>query len=149
MSLTVVSASEVWTGNAAPNNTWAAGANWASGVVPGPGDFLTFAGTKQPVVNMETNYSIGALTFDATAGAFNITNAANTLTLTSGVTNNSASVQTLSVPRGPDRRADIEHGLERIVSAPLSGAGGMIAPAPTPALRGSNSYSGRDHGRHQ
>ena len=98
VSLTVVSASEVWTGNAAPNNTWAAGANWASGVVPGPGDFLTFAGTKQPVVNMETNYSIGALTFDATAGAFNITNAANTLTLTSGVTNNSASVQTLSVP---------------------------------------------------
>ncbi len=144
VSLTVVGAGEVWTGNATPNNTWAAGTNWASGVVPGPGDFLTFAGTKQPGVNMESGYSIASLTFDVTAGTFTITNAANTLTLTGGVTNNSANVQTLSVPVALIGVQTFNAASNNIVmSADISGAGGIIvAGTNTLILAGTNSYTG-------
>jgi autotransporter-associated beta strand protein len=47
---------------------------------------------------MNTNFSVGSLTFYSSAGNFSITNAAYTLTLTGGVTNDSANGQTINVP---------------------------------------------------
>jgi autotransporter-associated beta strand protein len=98
IALTIVGAPEVWNGNASPDNTWGNGLNWAGGFSPLTGDLVTFAGANQLTPNMESSYSIGSLTFDGTAGKFNITNSANTLTLTGSLTNNSTNTETLSVP---------------------------------------------------
>ena len=144
ISLTVIAASEVWNGGG-PNNTWGAGANWTNGVAPGNDDYVTFAGTVQLMPNLETSYTnIAALTFDVTAGAFNITNAADTLTLAGGVTNNSAYKQILSVPvviSGVQTFDAVSNNL--VFSNTISGTGGMnVAGAGTNSLDSSNSYSG-------
>ena len=143
-SLTIIGSDEVWDGNGQPNNMWADGANWVSGVVPGPGDWATFAGTKELTANMESSYSLSSLTFDVTAGAFTITNAANTLTLTGGVTNNSANVQTLSVPMVLSGTLTFNAASNSIVmSTNVSGTGGLIVAGTNAlTLAGSNTYSG-------
>jgi autotransporter-associated beta strand protein len=142
--LTIFGASEVWNGGASPNNTWGAGANWVSGVSPGNGDFVTFAGTANLTPNMETNYTVGSLTFDVTAGGFDITNGANTLTLTGGVTNNSANVQILGVPvaLGGVQTVDVVSN-NLVFGNTISGTGGLnVIGAGTNILVSSNSYVG-------
>ncbi len=47
---------------------------------------------------MDASYNAYLVTFDNTAGSFDINTAGNTLTLTGAVTNNSSNVQTLNVP---------------------------------------------------
>ena len=47
---------------------------------------------------MDASYNIYAVTFDSSAGSFNIGTTGGTLTLTGGVTNNSVNAQTLNVP---------------------------------------------------
>ena len=89
--------SEVW-GGGGSDNTWTNVANWTTGHQPNVGDLVVFAGTTQTTANMNTNFSVGSLTFYSSAGNFSITNAAYTLTLTGGVTNDSANGQTINVP---------------------------------------------------
>ena len=89
--------SEAWSGGGS-DNTWTNVANWTTGHQPNVGDPVLFAGTTQTTANMNTNFSIGSLTFYSSAGNFSITNAAYTLTLTGGVTNDSANGQTINVP---------------------------------------------------
>jgi hypothetical protein len=146
--LTLVGAAEVWDGNASPDNTWGNGLNWADGLAPSTGDFVTLAGTKQPTTDLETSYSIASLTFAANAGRFNITNVNNTLTLTGGgVTNNSAYAQTVGVPvalAGTNTFAVTTGNL--VISNSLSdgnGGGGLaVVGGNTLILSGYNSYSG-------
>lgn len=91
---------EVWNGGGSDDN-WSSNPNWASGYAPGlSGDSLTFSNTVRLTPNMETNYSVAGVTFDSSAGSFNIASANNSaLTLTSGgVVNNSANAQTVNVP---------------------------------------------------
>jgi autotransporter-associated beta strand protein len=108
------------------------------------GDFVTFAGTANLTPNMETNYTVGSLTFDVTAGGFDITNGANTLTLTGGVTNNSANVQILGVPvaLGGVQTVDVVSN-NLVFSNTISGTGGLnVIGAGTNILVSSNSYVG-------
>ncbi|HTL72301.1 MAG TPA: hypothetical protein VL863_03275, partial [bacterium] len=93
----VPAANVIWNGGGSDNN-WTTTNNWVNGVPPVAGDFVTFAGTAQLVNNMNSGFSPGSLTFSNNAGSFNITNAASTLMLTGGLTNNSASTQTINVP---------------------------------------------------
>ena len=134
---------EVWTG-ASPTNNWATGTNWASGVAPLTGDLVTFAGTSNNIVNMESSYSIGALTFSTNAASFNITNAANTLTLTGSVTNNSTNAQILSVPislAGVETFNAASNNL--VFSNNISGVGGVIVSgSKTNIFTSANSYTG-------
>ena len=144
VSLTIVGTAEVWNGGATPVNTWAAGGNWASGFAPGPGDLVTFAGTVNLTANLESGYNLAALTFSNNAGAFNITNTANTLTLTGGVTNNSGNVQTLNVPvalAGVETFNAASNNL--VFGNMISGPGGvLVTGTSTNIFAGSNSYSG-------
>ena len=144
LNLTVVGTGEVWNGGGSPVNTWATKANWVGGYPPGPGDWLTFDGTTQLTTDLETNYTISALTFDSTAGAFTLTNAANTLTLTGGVTNNSAYVQTVAVPVAlPAVETFAVTTGNLVFSGNLSGAGGVNETGGnTLSLAGSNTFSG-------
>ncbi len=143
--LTINSFSEVWNGLGG-DNQWATGANWVSGLPPAYGDALTFAGTTQLAANMESSYSIGAVTFTNGAGAFNLTNEANTLTLLGhGVTNLSASVQTFSVPVYLTATPTLNAAAGNIVlNNPVSGDGqGVVfAGTNTTTLAGINTYTG-------
>jgi autotransporter-associated beta strand protein len=143
---TVLGAVDVWTGNALPDNTWGNGTNWAGKISPFTGDTVTFAGNKQLTPNLETSYSISGLTFNSNAGSFNITNAASTLTLTGPVTNNSANVQTLSVPvalAGVQTFSATAGGI--VVSNNLTdgGSGGLVkAGTNTLTVAGDITYGG-------
>jgi autotransporter-associated beta strand protein len=90
---------DVWSGGGS-DNTWTNVANWITSHQPNAGDLVAFAGSTQTTANMNTNFSISSLAFNNGAGSFTITNAGYTLTLTGGVTNNSANTQTINVPVG-------------------------------------------------
>jgi autotransporter-associated beta strand protein len=145
ISLTINTSAEVWNGSASPDNTWSNGANWLSTLPPGTGDPLTFAGVANTTPNMESSYSIGSLTFSNNASPFNITNdGTHTLTLTGGVTNNSAGVQSLSVPVALSGVQTFNAALGSLVfSNPISGSGGgVIAAGTTNIFAGTNTYTG-------
>jgi autotransporter-associated beta strand protein len=97
-TLTVNATTEVWNGLGGGN--WSDNADWVSALAPGlVGDALVFAGTTGLTPSMDNNYTVTSVTFTNGAGSFNIGTPGNTLTITAGgVTNNSANVQTLSVP---------------------------------------------------
>ena len=97
--LAVVIGNDVWSGVGADNN-FSTGLNWTNQTAPGyVGDTLEFAGTTRLAPSVDNNYTVAGVTFDSGAGSFNLGTAnSSTLTLTGGLTNNSANVQTLSVP---------------------------------------------------
>jgi autotransporter-associated beta strand protein len=96
--LNVIGSSEVWDGLGGDNN-WSTSGNWFSGYSPGPGDFVTFAGTTQLTPNMESSYTVSSLTFSNNAGSFSIGTPGYNLTITAGgVINNSTNLQDLNVP---------------------------------------------------
>jgi len=142
-----VSPLDVWTGLGGDNN-WTTGGNWLSGFTPGTGDFVTFAGTTQLPSDMDNNYSLGSLTFAPASGPFNINDptASYTLSLAGGVTNNSANLQTLSVPvalsGGARTFNTVAGGL--VLSNTVSDSGGGLVKAGTNTLTlaGNNTYSG-------
>jgi autotransporter-associated beta strand protein len=97
LSLNVTAVTETWDGDAGDNN-WSDAANWVGDVAPGTGDNLIFAGLTRLTPVMDSANNISGLTFDPTAGAFTIGTTNRILTLNTGVTNNSANLQTLNVP---------------------------------------------------
>lgn len=165
-TLTVVTASAVWNGGGA-NYNWGANANWTSGAAPGyAGDSVTFAGTVRPTPNMETSYSVSALTFDGTAGSFVIGGTGVTLTLTAGgIVNNSTSNETLNVPVvdvGPqtfsaasgnltfgqavtngDQLLTVNGGANATFNGGVAGAGGFdMESSGTLTFTGTNTFTG-------
>jgi autotransporter-associated beta strand protein len=142
--VTVTVASEIWNGNGSDNN-WGTGANWVSGVQPLAGDSVAFAGSLQLTANMNSSFNLASLTFSNNAGSFDITNAANTLTLSGGLTNNSANAQTLDVPVALSGAQTLylpagNVTISRAVAD--SGAGFTLAGGGTLTLSGVNTFSG-------
>lgn len=120
-----VTTTEVWNGGATDQN-WSTNPNWVSSFAPDlTGDSLIFAGSVGTAPNMDGSYSVTGLTFSNNAASFTIgSSTSSTLTLTGGITNNSANAQTLNVPI-----ADAGGGLTK------SGNGTVI-------LAGINTYTG-------
>ncbi|HEU5070962.1 MAG TPA: LamG-like jellyroll fold domain-containing protein [Verrucomicrobiae bacterium] len=87
----------VWNGAGADNH-WSTVENWTATNAPAYDDVVIFAGNTQTTVNLDAGSYVGSLTFSNNAGSYNLTNAANTLGLNGGLTNNSASAQTINVP---------------------------------------------------
>ena len=141
ITVTVTVTGEVWNGNGSDNN-WSTGANWVSGVQPLTGDSVAFAGSSQLTANMDTSNNLAALTFNSGAGSFNITGS-DTLSLTGGVTNNSANAQTIAVPvafSGPQTINTAAGDLA--ISGAVSGGAIAKTGAGTLTLAGANTYSG-------
>jgi fibronectin-binding autotransporter adhesin len=145
ISLTINSFTEVWDGLGL-DNQWATGTNWVSDLPAGYGDAVTFAGTTQTTPDMESSYSLGSVTFTNGAGAFDITNSANTLTVFGGgVTNLSANVQIFDVPVSLAGKPTFNAAATNLVlNYPVAddGNGVIFAGANTTTLAGVNTYTG-------
>ena len=94
---------------------------------------------------MNTNYTLTGLTFSNTAGSFSIGNATgNTLILTGGLTNNSASAQTLNVPvaLGVSQTFNLAAG-DLTVNGNISGTANLtLTGGGNLNLTANNSYTG-------
>jgi autotransporter-associated beta strand protein len=91
-------ASQTWSGKGS-DNLWSDAANWTNGLAPGYGDTLFFDGPTDLTPLMNNSYSMAGVTFNSSAGAFNITaSGGNSLALVGGVTNLSSHLQTLNMP---------------------------------------------------
>jgi autotransporter-associated beta strand protein len=145
--ITVTNASPVW-GGGGSDNKWSTLANWnsGSGPAPGIGDGVAFAGSTQVTNNLDHSVSIVSLTFNSGAGSFDITNAANTLTLAGGLTNNSTSAQTLDVPLALSGTPTINAAAGNVaLNGAVSNSGGGLITAgssTTVTLAGVNTYTG-------
>ena len=99
IAVTVLPDNQIWNGGSLANDNWSSGANWLGGIAPHNADSITFAGSTRLTPNLDSSYSLGALTFSNNAGSFAISTAnSSTLTLIGGVTNNSANAQIVNVP---------------------------------------------------
>ncbi len=97
INLTVVN-TQTWDGLAADDN-WSSGLNWVSTVSPVTGDYLIFAGSTRPTPSMDADNNMSGLAFAGGAASFTVGTPGNSLTLSgSGITNNSANLQTLNLP---------------------------------------------------
>ena len=97
-------AAVTWNGGG-NDNFWQTAANWG-GTAPVTSNALFFAGTTRLApTNDFSSLTIAGLTFSSTAGAFTLSG--NAVGLGGGITNNSASLQTinhgLNLHRQPDR----------------------------------------------
>jgi hypothetical protein len=101
LSFTVVSTSRVWDGGSLVDSKWSSAANWVGDVAPSfPTESVSFAGATRLTPDMDMNYSVTGVTFDGTAGSFNIGSTTGS-TLTNGaggIVNNSVNAQVLNVP---------------------------------------------------
>src|SRR4029077_10517018 len=84
-----------WTGLGVDDNLGTA-ANWSPAQAPVSGDFLTFAGTTRLAPQATTALAVGSITFKNTAGAFALGGSGIYTINTGGVTNNSASTETIN-----------------------------------------------------
>jgi autotransporter-associated beta strand protein len=142
-TLIVGGTAEIWNGSG-PDNTWGDAANWVGGMAPGVNDLITLAGTAQTTSELQTNYSVGSLTFGSGAGSFNLINAGTSLTLNGSVTNNSTNPQTLSVPVVLGGALTFDAASNNLVFGdPISGAGVVsITGSGTNVFLAANSYQG-------
>jgi autotransporter-associated beta strand protein len=162
---TVGSKSINWNGGGGDEN-WSDGANWIGGSGPGAGYSLDFAGHTGLAPLMDGSYNVYIMTFDNTAGSFNIDTSGSALTLTGAVTNNSANLQTLDVPivlgasavfnaatadlvfgqniaNGGNLLTVTDGGHSTTVDGAISGAGGLaFLGTGTNTLLGVNTFSG-------
>lgn len=133
-----------WNGGGGDNN-WGTGLNWG-GTAPLAGDSLSFSGSTRltSVNNLTADTRFAGITFNSGAGAFTLSG--NRITLGGDVTNNSASLQTLSLPLLLDAARSFNMAAGNLtVSGIVSGPGGLIKTgAGTLNLSGSaaNTYSG-------
>ncbi|MBU6411918.1 MAG: hypothetical protein KGS45_00450 [Planctomycetes bacterium] len=91
---------QTWHGASVTTNNFNDGANWVGGVAPvnnGTAN-LIFGGTTRlsPVVNVA--YDVNSVTFNNTAGAFNISPGTILAIRGGGITNNDLTTQTFSCP---------------------------------------------------
>ena len=142
-----------WNGSSGFNSNWSTGNNWVGGTAPvttgGSTQKVDFTGTTRLTPAMNNNYSVNALKFDNAAGAFNIGEGTNTLTLSGtapSLIDQSANAETISggtVALPSSTVVDVS-GTSLTISSALSGAGALNKlSAGTLALSANNSgYSG-------
>lgn len=146
--VTIVSTNRVWDGGDVSLDNWTSVTNWAGDLAPGIfGDSVSFAGSTRLTPSLDADYNVGGVTFDNGAGSFVIGTLGNTLTLAGGVTNNSTSLQTISVPVVLNAVQTVNAASGDIslgdVNNAVSGVGGLAKTGNgTLVLNGANTYTG-------
>ena len=138
-------ASAVWSGGGA-NADWSTAGNW-SGPGPQTGDLLAFGGTSRlsSTNDLPAGTQFSGITFNAGAGGFTI--GGNSLDLAGGITNNSASTQTIDLPLvlAGTQTLDAAAGELDIGGniGQTGGPGGIVISGPgTVLFFGDNGYTG-------
>ncbi|NBZ94933.1 MAG: hypothetical protein EBR40_00615, partial [Proteobacteria bacterium] len=149
------------------SGNWSDTSNWTNGKAASDGTAVGITGTSGGAITNNAVTNLSSLTYSNSAGAFTLggTNASQTLTITGGITNNSAATQTISLglnttsnqifnaAAGNLTLAAISNtaaltmqesaGRAITVSGEISGNGSLIqSGAGTLNLNGANSYSG-------
>jgi hypothetical protein len=97
VGLDTVVVGRTWDGGGA-NNDWSTDFNWDLNVEPlnnGTAD-LIFAGNVRLTPSVDTAWSVGSITFNNTAGAFNVTGPQSITVGAGGITNSDANLQTIT-----------------------------------------------------
>jgi len=146
LALNVQTTSDIWNGadfNSNPNTD--DNNNWASLAAPGYlGDSVIFSGSTglAPVFNHA--YSFNGVTFASGAGAFVLKSSVGSISVIGGITNNSASAETLDIPLTLTGTALSGANGTLVLSNTLSGSGLLnVAPgAGGVTLSGTDAHTG-------
>jgi fibronectin-binding autotransporter adhesin len=125
VTLTDVSTAVVWSGLNG-DHQWMTGGNWVGGSAPVANNDVVFAGVADliPFNNNTAATAFGSITFNNTAGAFNLTG--NQITLSGGIVNNSAAAQIVAMPMIWAGTQTINAASGDIaISQAITGAGGL------------------------
>src|SRR5688572_12301938 len=119
-------AEKTW-GGGGENNNFSTNANWIDGVAPAPNDALTFDGFARltPTNDFSANTPFTGITFAPTAGPFNLTG--NAITLSGDIVDQTVILtQTISLPLVLDgtRGVDVTGGGALTVAGVVSGPAG-------------------------
>lgn len=143
LTITSHAANFTWTGGGG-DDFWKTGSNWVGGVAPGGFNTLIFGGTTRltPNNNNTAGLSVYGIQFNAGAGAFTLSG--SSITLSTGVTNNSTSTQTLDLSMAMGSNLVFNTVAGDIVSTKgISGSSRIQKEGlGTLTLRGTNSWSG-------
>src|SRR5438552_1831762 len=95
MAASASAATLTWNGLGGDDNIGTA-ANWSPVQAPVTGDTLVFAGTNRLTPQEAASFTAGSITFNSTAGAFTLGGLGTYTINSSGVTNNSANLETIN-----------------------------------------------------
>jgi fibronectin-binding autotransporter adhesin len=100
LALNVLTTTDTWNGaHFNINQNTDDNANWVSAAAPGyVGDSLVFAGNTGLTPLFNHNYTFNGIDFASGAGSFILGTSGGSVTVTGGVTNDSANVETLDIP---------------------------------------------------
>ncbi len=136
-----------WTGLGG-NNNWSTAGNWDNNAVPFFPHALTFAGSTRLTNNNDlSTIAVSSLTFDAAAGAFNLSGNAITLSGNIGFSGNPAAPVTqtvnLDMTLTADETIDTPTNGNLILGGNLTSANNLIkTDAGTLTLGGADSFAG-------
>lgn len=146
--LSVVGSNYVWDGGDASVDNWTSVTNWVGDIAPGTsGDSVAFAGSTRLTPSLDADYDVASVTFNNGASSFILGTLGNTLTLSGGLTNNSTSLQTVTVPVVLNAVQTVNTASGNIslgdVNNSAAGTGGLTKTGNgTLILGGANTYSG-------
>lgn len=136
---------KTWNGGGSDDN-WSSAANWSGLALNFAGDTAFFDGNTRLTPVMDGPYDLSGVIFNPGAGAFSISASSGSLTMGGGLTNNSATEQTLSLPitLSGTRTVNSANGNVLVTSA-IGGVGSITKlGAQTLKLRGTapNTFNG-------
>jgi autotransporter-associated beta strand protein len=126
---------------------WSDPNNWTGLASPIYGDQVTVSGSTGLTPVMDYNNILSGLTFDSTAGAFNLTNSGGSVLALSGLlNNNSSSLETISLPlelNNSTVQINLNNG-PLTINGPISdnGTGLNVNGIYAMTLNGANTYYG-------
>jgi fibronectin-binding autotransporter adhesin len=142
-----VSGTNVWNGMGGSPFNWSNGANWSASQAPASGSPLVFDGSVGTANNNDmTSFLAAGITFNATAGAFNLSG--NSIQLAGPIVNNSPATQTIGLNMqlaGANQPINAAVGnivLGGVISDGGAGLGIALSGSGTVTLTGNNTYSG-------
>ena len=130
--------------NGAVDGNWSTTGNWTN-YAPGLNDSVVFLSSSQTTPTMDNNYTVAGFTFVSTAPSYTIGTVSSTLTLSGGLTNNSANAQTLNVPISLNGSQTVNATSGNItLGNVVSGSGAALTKtgSGTVTLTSANTYSG-------